>query len=412
MLALLFVVLILALMSYTSSQIKIGELPLVVPKETIARMRLALPDTLTKHLPPILGISAPTENDSPFAPVGFCVERRFVANGKAITALAHAPDGRLFVALEADSIPNLDSDVFFDPYQQNRSIAVYDTLGMKEEYVLLSASSRITGLEYYDGALYISRTGEIGFLPDGGQYETLVSGFAVNGALSHANNGIIVLDGELYVAAGGVIDGASDGKIEITTEESGQNLASGKNPLGARILRVSVDSLKQRRGVDGFEVVATGVRNPYDMAVDPAGNVWFSENGATGIEDEYLAGDEINIIDKSALLDSGTTPPSFGFPLTLYGYLPKSYIPPAIPLRNSAAPTGVSWAYGTVFYAQYGRLPGLYRVGLNGTDELESERVMNAWPIIALETDASGTLWLGMGTGELLKVFPGCGPIN
>ena len=84
----------------------------------------------------------------------------------------------------------------------------------------MSESSRITGLAYHNGAVYVSRAGEVGFIPDNGVYAPLAGGFAVQSQLFHANNGLAVLDGWLYVSTGGIRDGYSDGLIENHSEKS------------------------------------------------------------------------------------------------------------------------------------------------------------------------------------------------
>jgi hypothetical protein len=47
-------------------------------------------------------------------------------------------------------------------------------------------------------------------------------------------------------------------------------------------------------------------------------------------------------------------------------------------LVNSAAPTGIAWAYDTLFYGEYGRNPGLYRVGRAADGSLIGERIVMA----------------------------------
>ena len=80
-----------------------------------------------------------------------------------------------------------------------------------------------------------------------------------------------------------------------------------------------------------------------------------------------------------------------------------------VALPNTAAPTGLTWAFNTIFYGQYGKDPGLYRLGRDANGQVISERIMLAWPILATATAPDGALWVGMGTGELYRIVPGCG---
>jgi hypothetical protein len=85
------------------------------------------------------------------------------------------------------------------------------------------------------------------------------------------------------------------------------------------------------------------------------------------------------------------------------------YSLPVVDLRNTSAPTGITWAYGTIFFGQYGRDPGLYRVGRAGDGQMIAERVMLVWPLLAVTTAPDGALWIGTGTGGLFRLTPGCG---
>ena len=77
-------------------------------------------------------------------------------------------------------------------------------------------------------------------------------------------------------------------------------------------------------------------------------------------------------------------------------------------LVHSAAPTGITWANGTVFFGVYGRNPGLYRLGSTASGAIVAERIMMAWPILAVETAPDGAIWVGMGDGSLFRMTPGC----
>jgi glucose/arabinose dehydrogenase len=272
----------------------------------------------------------------------------------------------------------------------------------------MSESSRITGLDYVDGTLYISRAGEVGRLPDGGAYETLAGGFAVSSQLFHANNGIVVNNGWVYVSAGGVRDGYVEGPIVGVGEAGAQDIVSGGNGHAARIVRAPLDALLAKKSISAFTTAARGVRNPYGITADPAGRIWFTDNGATNVPDEIAAGDEVNVVDPGAVTGDDGSSPYYGFPLALSGSTPDWYSAPALTLVNSAAPTGITYAYDTIFYGQYGRNPGIYRVAKAADGTLVGERIMMAWPVLALATAPDGALWVGMGDGGLYRMTPGC----
>ncbi len=161
---------------------------------------------------------------------GFCVEQRLPKNERSITALSFAPDGRLFLALDSSPAGEADPLILYDAYHPSRSVAVYDSVTDSGFDLLFEESSRITGLDYSDGAVYVSRAGEVGRIPDGGSYEPLAGGFAVNSQLFHANNGIVVSGGWVYVSTGGIRDGYSDGPLVGIDENGAQNIVSGGNP--------------------------------------------------------------------------------------------------------------------------------------------------------------------------------------
>lgn len=354
------------------------------------------------------GLPAPTEADPYLIPAGFCIERRRPDNTRGITAISFAPDGRMFLALDSDLAHEVDPLILYDAYHPSRSIAVYDWGNDMSPVEIMSESSRITGLDYADGALYVSRAGEVGRIPDGGGYETLAGGFAVSSQLFHANNGIVVDNGWVYVSAGGVRDGYVEGPIVGVGEAGAQDIVSGGNGHAARIVRAPLDALLSQKSINAFTTAARGVRNPYGITADPTGRIWFTDNGATNVPDEIAAGDEVNVIDPAAITGDDGSSPYYGFPLALSGPVPDWYAAPALTLVNSAAPTGITYAYNTIFFGEYGRNPGVYRVAKASDGTLVGERIMMAWPVLALATAPDGALWVGMGDGGLYRLTPGC----
>jgi hypothetical protein len=358
-----------------------------------------------------LNLSAASDADGWLQPRGgFCVDQRLPQNERGITALAFAPDGRLFIAFDSSLTDDPDPLILYDAHHPSRSIAIFDPATNMRPMEILSESTRITGMTYHNGALFLNRAGEVGWIPDGGKYQPLAGGFAVNSQLFHANNGIAIVDGWLYVSAGGVIDGYSDGPIVGISEAGAQNVVSGGNRFAARLVRAPLDALISQRSIEVFQTAARGLRNPYGLTVDGAGRLWFTDNGATNVPENVSAGDEVNVFDPR-LTPPGTTEdatPYYGFPLALTSAPPDWYTAPVVDLPNTAAPTGITWAYGTLFFGVYGRDPGLYRLGRAADGQVIAERILLAWPLLATATAPDGALWIGTGAGGLFRLTPGC----
>ena len=350
---------------------------------------------------------------------GFCIEQRLqpkLENNRGITSLAFAPDGRLFMGLDSPTTGTQDPNILFDAFHPSRSIGVYRN-GENSFHEILVESGRVTGMVWRNGVLYLNRAGEVGRIVDGGKYERLAEGFSVDGRLFHANNGIAIVNGWLYVSAGGVRDGYSDGLIavgdgDVPAESLATSIAGG-NPFGSRIVRAQIDRLVSERSITVFQTAARGVRNPYGLTADPSGRLWFTDNGATNVPGDKTAGDEVNFLNINSLSGAAaagdeSATPYYGFPMALANIQKDWWTAPAIALPNTSAPTGITWAYGTIFYAQYGRYPGLYRIA-NAGGRLVAERVLLGWPIQAVTTAPDGALWVGTGSGGLYRMTPGCG---
>lgn len=368
-----------------------------------------------------LNLSPPSESDPWQLPRGgFCAEQ-FLApklqDQFGITALTFAPDGRLFIALDNPANGNFDPNILYDPYHASRSIVIWDSVSRDSYYEILRESSRITGMDWDGGALYLNRAGEVGRIVDGGAYEPLAGGFAVAGQLFHANNGVVISEGWLYISAGGVRDGYSDGIIlpgdtELPAETLATNVAAGGNPFAARIVRARVDRLLAERSIGVFQTAARGVRNPYGIAKDPFGRIWFTDNGATNVPGDFNAGDEVDLLDPRTLSPAANAgdvnaTPFYGFPMALGGVNKDWWTAPVLTLPNSAAPTGITWAYDTIFFANYGREPGLFRLA-NAGGRIIAERIMHSWPVQAVATAPDGAVWIGTGAGGLYRIVPGC----
>lgn len=293
-----------------------------------------------------------------------------------------------------------------DAFHPSRSIAVYDPVSGNEPVIILDESVRVTGLDYDNGLLWVTRAGEVGVIPDGGSYEPLAGGFAVDSHLYHANNGIVASGGYVYVSAGGVRDGYYEGPMVGISEQGAQEIVSGGNPWAARIVRAPISELLSVRNITAFTTAARGVRNPYGITVDPSGRIWWTDNGATNVPEGVRAGDEVDVLEAANAGGGEAGSPYYGFPLAIMEPQPW-FVPPVVNLVNTAAPTGITWAMGTIFFSQYGRDPGLYRLGESG-GTVVAERVLLGWPILAVTTAPDGALWIGMGDGGLFRITSGC----
>ena len=89
-------------------------------------------------------------------------------------------------------------------------------------------------------------------------------------------------------------------------------------------------------------------------------------------------------LDPGAIGGGEGATPYFGFPLALSGAPPDWYTGPVAALVNSAAPTGITWAYDTIYFGVYGRYPGLYRLGRNADGAVIPERILHGWPVLAV----------------------------
>ena len=182
-----------------------------------------------------IGLAAAADADGWLTPRGgYCIDRRLPDNDRGITALSFAPDGTLYMALDSKITGEVDPLILNDAFHPSRSIAVYDPVSGNRPTLILDESPRVTGLDYDNGILWVSRAGEVGMIPDGGKYEPLAGGFAVDSQLYHANNGIVSSGGYVYVSAGGVRDGYYEGPIMGISEQGAQDVVSGGNPWAAR----------------------------------------------------------------------------------------------------------------------------------------------------------------------------------
>lgn len=120
---------------------------------------------------------------------------------------------------------------------------------------------RPVGLAVRDGELYVSSFGVVQAMRDSdgdGVADTIrpiIEELPVRGHLHHNSSLTFGPDGLLYLTLG-----------------SATNNGPETNPLNATILRSQPDG-------SGLEVYASGMRNPFDLAFDGAGNLFATDNG-------------------------------------------------------------------------------------------------------------------------------------
>lgn len=223
----------------------------------------------------------------------------------APTSIVVAPDGSVLVA------------GYGGLAMQNGNIVrvTFDRKNAPKVSMVATYLTRPHGLAFWRGDLFVSRAGQFNRAENGqvvaestgaitrlrdidgdgtfDLYDDVVTGLpgAQNPDGLHQNNGIAFDEsGNLYITVGAPSD-------------HGPSV----HPYAGTILRCQSDG-------SGLEVYAKGLRNPYDIAVTPAG-VFCTDNDANNRN----SGDEINLIRKGA---------HFGFP---YSTVPNSVLSGADP---------------------------------------------------------------------------------
>ncbi len=202
------------------------------------------------------------DDDAVVVPAGFVVEE-YAADLRGPTALTFDAEGRLFVA---------------EAWEDRVSILTDDDGDGRAENSLTFAEGldQPLGLAFGpEGRLYVSTRGQVSILVDRdgddvSDYEVGIIVGLPHGL--HQNNGIAFgPDGMLYVTNGSTC-----------------NVCDEENRRSAAILRADPDG-------NGLEVFASGLRNPYDLAFGPDGQLWATDNGPDPPK-VVGAADELNLI--------------------------------------------------------------------------------------------------------------------
>lgn len=262
------------------------------------------------------------------------------------TQIAFGPDSHLYVLSLAGTIYRL-VDTDGDDFAETIETAFWDgdLNFITEENVEQVADTpdqlfHAAGMAFRDNVLYVSDSGRISTLEDtdgDGTFDTLTP--VVEGLVSlryegHSNNGIAFgPDDKLYVGVGATTD---HGPL--------------REPMEAAILRVNPD------GSD-LEVFATGLRNPYDLAFSPDGDLFTADNNATELDRSlrFIPPEELNHIREGE---------DYGFP-RVHGQPPPgdASVGPVVEFYPSVVTAGLTYyaddafpAFwrGGVYVAQWG----------------------------------------------------------
>lgn len=204
-----------------------------------------------------------------------------------------------------------------------------------------------TGLDFYDGEIYLASAGKISILTDrsgDGGFDSLTPIVEDLPALVypfHANNSITFgPDGKLYTGVGSTTD---RGPLS--------------HPLEASILRMNPDGSE-------LEVFATGLRNAYDLVFSPDGELFTTDNGPDNFPDQvlFLPPDEFIHVREGK---------DYGFP-EAFGIVPgHDSEPPLFEFLPSSVPSGMTYYDGDQFPPEYqdGIFVAMYGGGAQGTLE-------------------------------------------
>jgi glucose/arabinose dehydrogenase len=181
------------------------------------------------------------------------------------TAFTFDEEGNLYVGSDTgiDKVRDLNGDGFYEDI----SHFGYD-------------AGWVFGLDFYQGSLYAAINGSVMRFTDtdgdgaADEQTTLLSGLPQEHYGGHSNSGLVVSDGVIYMTVGGTSDHGPE-----------------REPLGGKILTMPVDG-------DTAEILASGFRNPYDIALCGDGRLYASDNGPDTIADgvDETAPDEVNLV--------------------------------------------------------------------------------------------------------------------
>jgi glucose/arabinose dehydrogenase len=305
-------------------------------------------------------------------PAGWVAER-YASGLTRPTALAFGPDGRLYVAQESGQI-------------------VVVGLGTTKPRVVVRGFSEPLGLAWKGKRLFVSSMGRLDSLDLVGKRlvgrKTLLRRLP-NGR--HQQDNVVVgRDGRLYVGNGSTCDACAE-----------------KDPRSATILSVRPD------GRD-LKVVATGLRNPYGLAVQPrTGRLYATVNGRDDLGEEPA--------EMLVLVKQGR---DFGWPACWPSFAEKrlkgsctGVTPPVAYLEPRSGAGGIAFSRDgrTAYIALWGQYLAkthgrtVVRVQLAPDGSVTGQRVFATGfghPLAVLVTRAGALLVSDWDRGRLYRIRP------
>ena len=305
-------------------------------------------------------------------------------------ALAAASNGELFVAVdEQGSIGTTPGG--------GKVLRCFDQDGdgKVDDVTLFAKMDHPRGLIYQDGSLWVLHATSLSIYHDSGQGAADKSEVLVTGLTSdmvnqrggdHATNGIRMgLDGWIYIAVGDYGCPEAKGK-------DGSRVA-----IRGGILRVRSDGTE-------LEVFVTGLRNPFDIGIDPFMNLFTRDN-----DDNRAGGWDIRVLH---LMQSGY----YGYSQH-YANFPEEIMPP---LGQFGGGSGVGTLFlqdehwpkkynNVLFTGDWGRSE-VYRheLGHSGpTFDLKQEVFLKFPRPTGIDMDASGRLYVASWRGGEASTYVG-----
>jgi glucose/arabinose dehydrogenase len=253
------------------------------------------------------------------------------------TSMAWGPDGNLYVSQQSGEIVEL---VIGEDGYPSGSLLVG------------KVPADLLGLVFVGSDLFVSYTGNVAKLTPLNRTisssQVIVSGLPYG---RHQNDEIVYgKDGFLYLGVGSTGD-----------------RTNGNDPRSATIVRFKPDG-------SGFEIFATGLRNPFGLAFDKDGNLFATDNGP----DDPAAPDELNYITEGR---------NYGFP-DYFGVPPNGSgtIRPVTTLQTHSSSDGFAFYYGAKFPAEYVGNAFIAQWGANSGDPNIGRRIVR----VTLSKTANG----------------------
>ncbi len=273
-------------------------------------------------------------------PPGF-VETRIATGLSSATAMAFAPDGRLFVCQQGGRLRVIKSNTL-----------------LAADFVTLSVDSSgergLLGITF-DPGFATNHYVYVYYTVPAAPIHNRVSRFTANGDVAVPGSETVILELENLSGAtnhnGGAIHFGPDGKLYVAVGENanGSNSQTLNNRLG-KILRINPDGsiptdnpFYMTATGDNRSIWALGLRNPFTFGFDPAGTrVFVNDVG-------QVTWEEIN---------NGLAGANYGWPLYEGGGAPPPYANPLYAYHHTAGnPTGCAIVGGAFYDSALGHYP-------------------------------------------------------